>query len=423
MKTGLTPAVFLFLISITAFSQIQPQQPLTGYGGSTYAYDSVVIVNHDDGPTGFMLYFPATPHADSLPVVIFNHGYNAWNPMGYGSWINHIIKRGNIVIFPMYQKSAITSPALFTPNADTGVLRALDTLRAHPEYTQAILSKLCIVGHSYGGVVTANMGVNYAAYGLPKPAAIMGAAPGYGTAPQGLLPTYRNMDSSIAILQVFELDDNVVDSVFALEIFDSTVLVPYAHKNLIVHHPDSTGNPPCVSSHGQACGVDSAYDNGDTGPIITLTNRSQTDAVDYYCYWKLFDALQDCALNGNGCTTAFGDTYAQKFAGTWSDSVAIVPLEVRPEVSQPNALMSVTIENITLAPNPATNHVKISLEAGSADHVTVSNILGQEMVYKKIDPFIVSFSIDLSGSAPGIYLIHFTDGNMRSYTQKLVLAQ
>src|SRR5208282_3547243 len=125
--------------------------------------------------------------------------------------INHIVRRGSIVIFPMYQKSELTSPALFTPNADTGVLRAIDTLHAHADYTQPMLNKLCIVGHSYGGVVTANMGEDYAAYGLPKPAAIMGAAPGYGTAPQGALPTYSNIDSSINILAIFEQDDDVVD--------------------------------------------------------------------------------------------------------------------------------------------------------------------------------------------------------------------
>ena len=95
-----------------------PGPPPSGYGSKNYPYTSVVKRDYNDGQTGFMLYYPAAPHADSLPVVIFNHGFGEWNPINYGAWINHLILRGNIVIFPIFQTdlNSPSSASVFTVN-------------------------------------------------------------------------------------------------------------------------------------------------------------------------------------------------------------------------------------------------------------------------------------------------------------------
>jgi hypothetical protein len=240
-----------------------------------------------------------------------------------------LYKKENIVIFPRYQETLFTSPADFTPNAAVAVGRALDTLR-RPSFITPDTSKLIIIGHSYGGVISSNLALKYAAYGIPKPKAIFACAPGFGTAPQGVEPSYMSMASSIKILIVNENDDVVVGSTFSNILFTSTPLVSFTQKNLVTHYADTHGTAPVSAGHNECTSIDNFFDNGETNTVIeALKSSSRTDAVDYYCYWKLADALTDCAVNNTGCNTAFGDTDPQKFMGKWGDNVAIRRLEVR----------------------------------------------------------------------------------------------
>ncbi len=306
----------------------QPLQPGSGYGGSNYSYTAVTKLNYNDGITGFMLYFPLTPHPDSLPVVMFNHGFGEWNPINYGAWINHIILRGNIVIFPIFQTDlgAQSSAAFFTANAVTAYKRAIDTLLSHKNWPQPIISKLFMIGHSYGGVIATDIAANYAGYNMPRPLAFMPVAPGTGN-PADIIPSFFN--PSIYMLPVIGEDDNVVGPGYCTALYNSATNVPLSHRNLITQNPDSHGSPGLTAVHGECWAVDSSYDNGVSNYIIDYANQnSAVNTVDYYCFWKLFDALEDCALTGNGCTTAFGNTAAQKNMGLWSDGTPAVPLTV-----------------------------------------------------------------------------------------------
>ena len=43
------------------------------------------------------------PRLAPLPVVIFMHGYRALDPYDYGAWIDHLVRHGNVVIYPIYE--------------------------------------------------------------------------------------------------------------------------------------------------------------------------------------------------------------------------------------------------------------------------------------------------------------------------------
>jgi hypothetical protein len=156
----------------------------------------------------------------------------------------------------------------------------------------------------------------------------------------------------------------VVDSAFSLEIFDSTVLVPYSRKNLIIHYADNHGAPAINAAHGEDNCPDTTFDSGDHSTVIAgALQNDVTDATDYYCYWKLLDAFIDCGANGNGCLTAFGNTYAQKYMGMWSDGMPIIPLEVRPAIQDTSTGIAtiVTLANsIQVFPNPTNNWVQVT---------------------------------------------------------------
>ncbi|HXC06981.1 MAG TPA: T9SS type A sorting domain-containing protein [Bacteroidia bacterium] len=417
--------VFLSIVSVILHAQTQPAQPATGYGGVAAPYASFTTFNADDGATGFMLYIPSAPHADSLPLIVFDHGFGEWNPLRYGRWIEHLVKRGNIVVFPRYQLSEYTTPSTsFTPNAVTGILRAIDTLRAHPTWTQPELDKVFYMGHSYGGLITANLATNYSSYHIPKPKAILMACPGYGTYPGGQLLSYSAMDSSIYVLDIFEKDDNVVDSTFALQVFNQTTAVPYAHKNLVIHFADSLGIPPVTSTHGESSCIDSTMDNGDRGIVMTQATYAYTDVTDFYCYWKLFDALEDCALTGNGCTTAFGDTHAQRNMGLWSNGTPVTLLDVRPA----NVLTAIApfhqVQDISMYPNPGNGLFTIYTEndeAGRNARIEIYDVLGNK-IHTEIIYSLSSHVIDLTKQSTGIYLVRILSENGELLTNsKLIL--
>lgn len=405
---------FFIVLTLQVYSQTQPMQPPTGYGGLLSAYSSIATVNCDDGATGFMLYIPASPHADSLPLVVFDHGFGEWNPLRYARWIEHIVKRGNIVVFPRYQQNEYTTLSTsFTSNAVTGIKRAIDTLQTHSLWTQPELNKVFYIGHSYGGLISANLATNHTTYNIPKPKAILMACPGFGQYPGGQLSSYSAMDSSIFVLDIIEHGDNVVDSTFGLQVFNQTTAVPYSHKNLVIHFADSTGTPAITSTHGESSCVDSAYDNGDRGVVMAQATYAYTDATDFYCYWKLFDALEDCALNGNGCTTAFGDTYSQKDMGLWSNSTPLKPLEVRPHSVTTTISDIVAEESIKIYPNPGNGIFNFEFEQNKVLQkcgIEIYNILG-EKIYSKFSITNFQFSIDISKQPTGIYLYRLLSEN------------
>jgi len=102
MKTLYSLFSCLIIFSLQSFSQTQPLQPASGPGGSDYAHSAVTFYNYASQPDGFFIFEPSSPAPDSANVVVFIHGLNIVNPYLYGAWINHLVKHGNIVIYPKY---------------------------------------------------------------------------------------------------------------------------------------------------------------------------------------------------------------------------------------------------------------------------------------------------------------------------------
>jgi hypothetical protein len=122
-----TPILFKGLF---VAAQAHPGQPTLGPGGSEYVHESVTFYDHAASADGYWLFLPADPLPDSAEVVVFLHGYGAYNPMCYGKWIKHLVAKGNIVIYPRYQKNLVwPRPEHFPENAAKGIRDALEHLR------------------------------------------------------------------------------------------------------------------------------------------------------------------------------------------------------------------------------------------------------------------------------------------------------
>jgi len=338
-----------------------PPQPQTGVGGAEYRHNAVKKSVFGEGNYQYWLYEPADPTPKSAPVVVFSHGWSAMNPKVYGAWIDHIVRRGNIVIYPRYQESLLTPTREFTANAIKAIKDALERLETEG-HVKPELDKFALVGHSVGGLLSANIAALAASSGLPTPKVVMCVQPGktWSLSKRIAVPAedYSKIPGGVMLLCVVGDKDRLVRDIDAKKIFNEATQIPSGNKNYIIVHSDDHGEPPLVANHFSPCALDERYDSGEKmersggkgrrrlgrrGFLERFRRRKERetdelpavqpekgsiDALDYYAYWKLFDALCDAAFYGKNREYALGNTPQQRFMGKWSDGVPVKELTV-----------------------------------------------------------------------------------------------
>ncbi|MEM9824379.1 MAG: alpha/beta hydrolase, partial [Bacteroidota bacterium] len=330
---------FLLLLTFTAFSQEieAPSQPLTGPGGTEYVCDSVAFHDFAAEPDGYWLFEPISPEIKEAPVIVFVHGYGAMNPMIYGNWIKHLVRRGNIVIFPRYQKNLFSpKPKYFSENVAAAIRHALVELDTG-QYVKANDSPLAIVGHSYGGVISANLAVNFEKHGIPQPEAVMLCSPGSGPFKGGVLDSYAAMPANVNLLVMVSENDRIVGDKLGKRVYETAENV--SNRNLVRQFADKHGSPSIKAGHNESYSLNRQFDSGNRNMTAKRAKRKTAlNAVDYFGYWKLFDALLDCSRNTTHCEIAFGDTPEQRYMGLWSDGTPVKQLEI--QVPDPRKLQA-----------------------------------------------------------------------------------
>jgi len=114
---------------------------------------------------------PRAQRRAELPVVLFGHGWFATNPRLYRGWVTHLVRQGNVVIYPVYQTIPFLAPELALGAFTNGVRTALART---PHTTDGLVA----VGHSAGGALVADYAATAAGRDLPVPEAILSAYPG-----------------------------------------------------------------------------------------------------------------------------------------------------------------------------------------------------------------------------------------------------
>ena len=310
----------------------QPGQPDSGPGGKDYKHDSVLVISKDEKPDGFALFIPDSPKPETADVVVFLHGLAQVNPKMYGGWIEHLVRKGNIVIYPRYEVS-LTPKKEFEANAVEGIKKALAELEARCEdestCVRANLENLAVFGHSYGGALSANITVRAQEHGLPKVKALM-VNQGWFGSDIGLDEGYGSMPADTKLLIVVGSTDVIVGRKFGRRLMRQTRLDP-RFKNLVTHRLDKHNLFEAINSgHDEPLSLNETFDNGEVTPLIVLAfPLTRTNAVDYFCYWKLADALLNCSFRGSDCKVAFGDTNKQRFMGVWGDGQPVRELRVK----------------------------------------------------------------------------------------------
>src|SRR5690349_24450164 len=147
-------SLLLFSLPVLPAQKVTPpSQPATGPGGKQYVHASVTKNRYGNGAQEYWIFEPDEPKPASAPVIVFLHGWGGMNPLYYGAWIDHLVKRGNIVVYPRYQANLLTPIKDFLPNTLAAVKDALHRLQTERGHVTPDLSKFATVGHSLGGLL------------------------------------------------------------------------------------------------------------------------------------------------------------------------------------------------------------------------------------------------------------------------------
>jgi len=313
-----------------------PKQPAKGPGGKDYAHGEVRETEVGKHSTKAWIFEPADPAPEKAPVVVFLHGWAVWWPEPYEKWIRHLVRRGNIVIYPKYQRSLVTLPTRMTDNAIEGVRNALKELHK-PGHVRPDEIKFAVAGHSLGAVLAANIAVTADENDLPQPLAVMCVQPGdpkhAGAVGDALDEVDLEVKSIIedcsaipkgTLMLVLVGDrDTIAGDITAKIIWEQIRHLPAADRDYVTMVTDThSRRRGLVADH--SCPLAPAFFS--VGRV-----KAKTDALDYYGTWKLLDGLLDAAFYGRNRHYALGDTPEQRCMGEWSDGTPVKKLDILDE--------------------------------------------------------------------------------------------
>ncbi|WP_422928420.1 alpha/beta hydrolase [Singulisphaera sp. PoT] len=284
---------------------------------SSYPHQAVKRQEFGNGARSYWLFEPADPTPESAPVIVFNHGWLAVNPGAYGAWIDHLVRRGNVVIYPRYQLDVATLPTEFLPNALWAIRDGLDVLSTSPKHVQPDLRRFALMGHSAGGNLSAQIAAVASEYQIPAAKAVLALMPGE-VQPMNE-PKLSLIPASTLLVVTAGEDDRVVGDGRARQIFSETTSIPKERKKFILYRSDLHGYPMLIADHLAPTGAFRGFDSGDGLFRNLQMNRAQVNAIDRAGFWRLADITLEAAFRGMTLDQATDRGEILKHLGYWSD--------------------------------------------------------------------------------------------------------
>jgi len=304
---------------------------------------AVDVMTLGEGDQRVYVFMPAQPALrGKAPIVFFHHGWQGMNPLNFGGLIDHLARSGQVVIYPVYQQSARTSPQLVTAAAADANRRALEALKARYELTPDP-QRILYYGYSMGATIALNLALDPAAYHLPAPRALMLVAPGnahhvvHGPEGRSIIGPVEQLPSRLPIaLLTGEADTSI--GLPTARLLAARLCGIRADRRVLMVLPSGEHDGRKVKAgHGSPGAPDSRYDFALTREDIPtrIPGRSGFEAsaslnqLDFYGYWKVIDALTDSLEKGELPASVFGDgTPQQTYLGRWPDGTPYPPAQI-----------------------------------------------------------------------------------------------
>ena len=298
------------------------------------------VVDAYDGPRGYYAFLPEeVPAGDTLPLVVFLHGYGALNPVTYAGWLRHLVDGGHAVVYPRYQRNLfVPGSRRFADHAAAAIRGATAVLAEADGLPPVATSDAVFIGHSYGGTIAATLLADSTKRGLPRASGLLLSAPGTSRLRGSRLDSYATLPPDLPVVLVTHARDHVTGDEFA-RLLDETA-PPEALRLWIRHQRSGHAGDTLTSHHNEAYSphVDPAFDSG----LLNYTTRKALrvgtcDATDSLVYWRLADLLLSGPA-GRRQLARLAERSEEGYAfGSWPDGHARQPLRMRPLDASPVA--------------------------------------------------------------------------------------
>jgi acetyl esterase/lipase len=369
------------LVGAAALAATPPVQPKDGPGGVADAAAPIVKRAVGTASAATFVFYKGGPATGPRPVAIFLPAWGVMNPQSYGGWIDHLARKGFLVLFPRYQEVNRTRPADAPGNAVSLVKEALAQLAQDAE-AKPDLDRVAVIGHLAGAGVAVDLAAAAKNEGLPVPKLVFAVTPG-GIASdeksRGVpLRDLSEIDpATLVIAMSGDRDFRAADAV-SRRILREADKVPPERKLFMRLLSDDHGFPALSATLFAAGSALPAYDAAQIkvppdpprdpkdprnpnrqkwSPDMALTGEqtvlvqqlagATTDSVDYLGYWKTFDMAADAAFSGKDAQALRND---QRFTDMerWSDGWPVKRLVA--EAPKPETKGVAPAKKIPMAP-------------------------------------------------------------------------
>ncbi|MBS1652347.1 MAG: T9SS type A sorting domain-containing protein [Bacteroidetes bacterium] len=248
-------------------------KPTSGYGADgTYTVATQSFANPNFAGHDIVIYYP-TGITSPVPTIFYSHAYGGNNPNNISGFLNFVAKKGYAVVFVPYQTTGVTIPDRYS-NLLNGFTKA-----AH-DYPNIIdTTRVGFVGHSFGGGASfANAYHCFTTLNWGQSGRFIFAMAqwySYNISQTEL----QSFPTDVKLLTIVYEDDVTNDQRMANDIFN-TINIPTSEKDYLRVKSDTINGYIYTADH-------------------VVPNNSHFDALDYYAYYRLFDAMCDYTFNGS----------------------------------------------------------------------------------------------------------------------------
>lgn len=397
MKSFIYLTILIAFNSLNIFGQTYTgpvPKPTSGYGADgSYTVATQSFANPNFPGYDIVIYYPAGI-TSPVPTIFYSHAFGGNDPNNISGFLNFVAKKGYAVVFVPYQTLGGVEQKY------TNLLEGFT--KAARDYPNIIdTSKVGFVGHSFGGGASfANAyhcftKLNWGQSGR----FIFAMAQWYSyNISQTELQSFPN---DVKLLTIVYEDDVTNDHRMANDIFN-TINIPASGKDYLRVKSDTISGYVYTADH-------------------VVPNNSAFNALDYYAYYRLFDAMCDYVFNGSmaGKDVALGNgstnqismpgglhnlvhSEAPTFANPQSTYLFPCGSSENPRADHCNEVLSIneTPTNIQIAmfPNPAKTMFYIETDK-AISQIEIFNQQGQ--LIKKAN----TKNIDISELPRGLYFV------------------
>ncbi len=310
----LIKCVFLIFLTFQAIASETMKDYAYPFNADEYKkqeiYTKVHINAVGNGVDRSYVIYPEREDLQALPLIIFMHGWLGTNPKNFGALIDHLARRGGVVIYPVYQRNEKDAPQKVKAIAQNSILAALAWIdQNHPGMVKK--EQALYYGFSIGATTAINLVAQVKENTLPSAYALLLTSPGdakhvhRGELSKSILEQSLNtLPISLPIILMSGSEDIQIGVPTAYA-FWNQMCHQKRLKNLILYPPGKNLNQEIHSGHGMPGAPDPRYDFPDIDatfyPIVLDAQKKFPESaslnnLDYYGTWKVittsFDSLK-----------------------------------------------------------------------------------------------------------------------------------